>query len=34
MSGLDWLTIGLLVFIAMFVGAGINEMVRDRDGRR
>ena len=34
MTALDWLTIGLLVFIALFVGAGINEMVRNRDGRR
>lgn len=25
-----WLTIGLLVLVAMFVGAGVNEMYRNR----
>lgn len=34
MTALDWVTVLLLVVTTLFVGAGINEIIRNRDGRR
>lgn len=34
MNALDWLTVLLLVTTTLFVGAGINEIIRNRDGRK
>jgi hypothetical protein len=33
-TALDWLTVLLLIVTTLFVGAGINEIIRNRDGRK